>query len=319
MLKEIGGYFGLDEFVKNHYYNDLINLNTGRNALLYLIKAKGIKKIYLPYYLCDSVTKILKQNNCDFEFYHIKRNFFPYFDRILKDNEFIYIVNYYGQLSKTNVINLKERYKNIILDNTHAFYQKPIRGIDTLYSCRKFFGVPDGAYLSTDTILNENLERDQSFERMEHILGRFERSASEYYIKFKENDLLFSNEPLKFMSKLTYNLLGAIDYRFVRERRISNYNFLARKLEKYNRLHLKFPYTPFAYPLYLENGNEVRKKLAKRKIYIPTLWPNVLTVTETDSREYDYTTNILPLPCDQRYNLRDMEYLMDNLRECIHV
>ena len=48
------GYLELDEFIDNEYYKDLIRLNTGRNAL-YIIKAKKIKKRYIPYYLCNSI------------------------------------------------------------------------------------------------------------------------------------------------------------------------------------------------------------------------------------------------------------------------
>ena len=73
------------------------------------------------------------------------------------------------------------------------------------------------------------------------------------------------------------------------------------------------PYGPFAYPYYVENGIETRKKLAEKKIYIPTLWPNVLIEKHGDTIEYDYAANILPLPCDQRYGLDDMEYIVKEL------
>lgn len=39
-MDEIGGYFQLEQLISNEYYNNLISLNTGRNALLYLLKAK---------------------------------------------------------------------------------------------------------------------------------------------------------------------------------------------------------------------------------------------------------------------------------------
>ena len=45
-MKEIGGYFGLEQLVDNAHYKHLLALNTGRNALLY-DKAKGVKKIYI--------------------------------------------------------------------------------------------------------------------------------------------------------------------------------------------------------------------------------------------------------------------------------
>ena len=42
-MEEIGGYFELEELIKNEYYKNLIALNTGRNALYYVLKARNIK------------------------------------------------------------------------------------------------------------------------------------------------------------------------------------------------------------------------------------------------------------------------------------
>ena len=144
------------------YYADLVAVNTARNALVYLIKAKKIEKIYLPYFLCESVANVCKRENCHYEYYSIDRNFLPMFDKKLGNNEFLYIVNFYGQLQEKYIVSLKARFQNIILDNVQAFFQKPLDGIDTIYSCRKYFGVPDGAYLSTKTFLEYPLEIDES-------------------------------------------------------------------------------------------------------------------------------------------------------------
>ncbi len=317
-MKEIGGYFGLDQFIENEYHKDLIALNTGRNALLYLVKAKKIRKLYIPYYLCNSVSDVLKKYEHDFEYYNIDAEFNPIFEKKLCKGEYLYTVNYYGQLTSYKLLSLKYKYKNIILDNTHAFFQKPIDGIDTIYSCRKFFGVPDGAYLSSDYILDEEFEVDISKDRMIHILGRFEGTASDYYSSFKENDKSFKMESLKQMSKLTKNILGAIDYDKVQRTRDKNYAYLESKLSKINKLKLITPEGAFAYPFYVENGVEVRKKLAEKKIYIPTLWPNVLKDNIEGSIEHDYAANILPLPCDQRYGKDDMKYIVEEMYKCIN-
>jgi hypothetical protein len=61
-MKEIGGYFGLEQLVSNEYYKDLVPLNTGRNALLYLLKARNTKKLYISYYLCNSVSDMCSRN-----------------------------------------------------------------------------------------------------------------------------------------------------------------------------------------------------------------------------------------------------------------
>lgn len=310
-MKEIGGYFGLEELISNEYYKDLIPLNNGRNSLLYLLKARKIKKLYIPYYLCNSVSDMLNIYGYNFEYYNINSNFMPIFNKTLNSDEYLYIVNCYGQLNDDIIIQLKQKYGQIILDNTHAFFQSPIIGIDTIYSCRKFFGVPDGAYLSTDVKVEENLEIDISKDRMSHILGRYEGIASEYYDNFKDNDNTLKNESLKFMSKLTHNILGAIDYGRVRRIRNENYIYLHNELGMYNNLKLKTSSDAFSYPFYIENGIKIRKKLAKKKLYIPTLWENVLESTQKDSIEYKYAANILPLPCDQRYDLKDMEYMLE--------
>ena len=59
----------------------------------------------------------------------------------------------------------------------------------------------------------------------------------------------------------------------------------------------------------------VKKQLAKRKIYVATLWPNVLG-TGLDI-ETEFAENILPLPCDQRYSEEDMQRVADTVRELI--
>lgn len=310
-MKEIGGYFELENFKGEEYYKDLIAVNNGRNALLYILKAKNIKKIYIPYYLCNSVREMLDLNEYDYEYYHIDSKFMPIMNKKFTGQEYIYIVNYYGQLNDKIIKVLKEKYNNIILDNTQAFFQRPIANIDTIYTCRKFFGVPDGAYVFTSAKFKDILKQDISKNRMTHILGRYEGMASEYYNDFHDNDSSFKNEPLKAMSKLTHNLLNAIDYKRIQQIRDENYFYLDNKLGDINKLSLNKQNGPFSYPFYIENGIKVRKELAKKKIYIPTLWPNVLEDLNENSLEYEYAANILPLPCDQRYNIKDMNYIIN--------
>lgn len=307
-MKEIGGYFEFEQLIDNEYYKNLLKLNTGRNALIYLMKAKEIKKIYIPYYLCESVYEILEKYNYEYEFYQITKNFLPDFNKKLLDNEYLYIVNHYGQLSNNVIIKLKEKYKNIILDNTHAFFQKPIENVDTIYNCRKWFGVPDGAYLATNFNLKEELKKDFSKDRMKHLFGRYEENASSYYNYFKENDIKFQEESLKRMSDLTQNLMGAIDYKRIKKIRKLNYEYLDKKLKDINKLKLNIQKVPFCYPLYLENIDveNLKKKLTEQKIYIPTLWPNVIKENLEESIEYKYAKNILPIPCDQRYSQKEM-------------
>ncbi|MDU3335661.1 hypothetical protein [Paraclostridium bifermentans] len=310
-MKEIGGYFQLEKLIDNEYYKNMERLNSGRNSLIYILKSKKIKKVYLPYYLCDSVSNKVIQEGYDVDYYNVDKEFNPIFNKNLGEDEYLYIVNFYGQINNEKLLEYNQKYKRIIVDNTHAFYQNPILDIDTIYSCRKFFGVPDGAYLYTNTKLNESLTIDDSKDRIKHLVGRLGGTASTFYKDFQKSDEEFETESLKKMSIFTQNILGAIDYNKVKESRNMNYNVLYESLKEINKLNLNLVDGAFSYPLLVENGEEIRKKLIENKIYISMLWPNVPKSVSEDSIEYIYSKNIIPIPCDQRYNSDDMNYIID--------
>ena len=317
-MREIGGYFELDDFVRNEYYPDLIRLNLGRTALLYLLEALHCKRLYLPYYLCESVTECCVNAGYEVTFYSVDRDLVPQVNQPMGEQEYIYLVNYYGQLTDEAILTCKNRYKNIIVDHTHSFFQRPLEGIPTIYSCRKFFGLPDGAYLSADTGNIPLPPRDVSKDRMAHILGRYEGTASDYYSIMLENAGRFHQEPVRAMSRLTENLLNGIDYERVRCRRNENYSWLERELGSENRLKFRQPDGAFTYPFYSERAPQIRKELASKKIYIPVYWSSVISEMPEDSVEYDYAAHILPLPCDQRYTPEDLKYMVQELNRCLN-
>ena len=153
-------------------HEEALALNCGRGALEYLCKAKKIKKLYLPYFLCSSVSNLCEKIGVSYSGYHINKNFEPIFQQNLGDNEWLYIVNFYGQLDNIYLSKLKQKYDRIIVDNAQSYYQLPANNVDTLYTCRKYFGVSDGAFLYTNKEIDEDLLMDESFERMRYLLGR---------------------------------------------------------------------------------------------------------------------------------------------------
>ena len=310
--KEYGGYIEFEQFRNKMLYDNGILLNSARDCFLYLFQSRVAKKIWIPYFLCDSIYKLCRKKDIKYSFYHIDKNWLPV-NVELQPDEYIYIVNYYGQLDEDAIPALKKKYGNIIVDNTQAYFNAPLEGIDTLYSCRKYFGVPDGGVLFTDAHFDCDMEQEISYDRMNFLLGRYEKTASEFYPEYVANNDYFDTQPMKRMSKLTKNLLHGIDYEFVKQRRTENFKYLHGRLGKINQLKLKIPSGAFAYPLMLENAGEIRKQLIKQKIYIPVLWPNVLDECAADSWEYKLASDVLPLPVDQRYDLDDMEYIAETM------
>lgn len=307
-MKEIGGYIEFEHFHGHMMHETAIALNCGRNCLAYLIQARQIKKIVLPYFMCDSVINTCRHNNVQIRYYHIDEHFLPQNVDLMED-EWLYLTDFYGQLFEKDIQQICDTYCRVIVDYAQAYFKTPLVGVDSLYTCRKFFGVPDGAFLYTDAKLERELPQDESFERMHFLLGRYEHTASEFYQEYITNNELFDIAPIMRMSKLTENLLQAIDYKRIKNTRTKNYNYLERKLGHINLLHLNHVKGAFAYPLLLEDGAEIRKKLIANKIYIPILWPNLLNDLPENMYEYYLAENILPLPCDHRYDENDMDYI----------
>ncbi len=329
-MPEIGGYIEFEHYNGSmlHAGNGFLKLNSGRSCLAHLILSRNIKHITLPYFLCETVKETCEKYGVETVFYHINSDFDPDFniDQEWKNTDsksnFVYIVNYYGQLTEPKIHELSKAYNGkLIIDNAQAYFDKPVDNIDTIYTCRKFFGVSDGGILCTTSKSAheryDRLEVDKSTDRMGFLLGRFEGKASDYYSKYISNNELFKTEPIKKMSKLTENLLRGINYDFVRDRRSDNYRILNNRLRSINELKLRKVSGAFAYPLLIPNGAEVKKRLIERKIYIPTLWPNVLEEVSKDSLEYRYAADLLPLPCDHRYGEKEMNYIADMVKDVI--
>lgn len=317
MSNEIGGYFELEHFTGSIMHGDLIALNSGRGCISYLVELRGIKGVWLPDWMCDSVSRRFLQEGVDVKTYRIDRDFLPVYDFTVADDEWLFLMDYYGQLNYENVEVARSRAKGkLIVDETQGYFRDPWKGCDTTYTCRKWFGVSDGAFVSTSdgARLGRELSVDESYRRAGFVLGRFERPAGEFFEQSQNNNDYFDNEPAKKMSALTRNLLRAVDYESAKARRERNWRRLDDAFSGVNGLSLRRPDGPFMYPLLVKNGTDVKRFLIENKVFVPTLWPNVLTEAVEESWAWKYTRDIVPLPIDQRYDERDMDKIISIVR-----
>jgi hypothetical protein len=311
-MKPIGGYFELELKRGKEYHSDAIKLNTGRNAFEYILRAKGYKKVYIPYYTCDVMLEPIGRLKLDYEFYSIGENFLPKFDfsKVKKEETFVY-TNYFGICDK-QVKEVVSNCRNVIIDNSQAFFSKPIEGLDTFYSPRKFFGVSDGAYLYTDKELKIDLKQDKSSTRFSHLLGRVEDGPEEHYLEFKKNDEKLKDQPIQKMSRLTERILQSIDYDNAISKRRENYLYLHKHLQECNGLDasLEDSEVPMVYP-YLTKEKGLREHLIRNKIFVAKYWPNVEEWAKKESVEYEMQEYLLPLPLDQRSCTMDMDLILE--------
>ena len=307
MARAIGGYFELENRFESEYYPNLIRLNTGRNCLEYILRARDYKKVYLPEYSCDAIMEPILKLGLEYEKYAITKQLEP--EKLIhpKENEAFLAINYFG-LKGRYMTYLTRRLHNLIIDNSQAFFEVPLKGFDTFYSARKFFGVADGAYLSTDNAPYMEFKQEVSWKRSEHLLRRLENGPNDGYRAFKRNEEYLQGKEIKLMSDLTYRILSGIDYSAVKGRRNRNFQYLHLKLKNLNGLSFNDSDIdgPMVYPFYVEN-DDLREELIQQNVYVASYWPNILEKMESDKLEYKLAKYLIPLPIDQRYGLLDMD------------
>ncbi|MFT4801464.1 MAG: hypothetical protein ACI93N_001236 [Flavobacteriaceae bacterium] len=314
-MKSIGGYFELELGKSKTYHNNALCLNTGRNALEYILLASNYKKVYLPIFSCEVLLEPIEKHNLDIEFYTIDEFLEPIFDfDIIKQNEGFLYINYFGL--KDEFVNvLANRCTNLIIDNSQGFYSCPLPNIDTFYSPRKYFGVSDGAYLYPTKRLDVTLEIDFSFDRFEHLLRRIDVSPENGFPIFVKNDLKLRNQSIKKMSKLTQFILASIDYDKCASLRNRNFEFLHNNLQKRNKLNfdkLKSN-ASMIYPFWTEN-KDLKKTLLENKIYTPTYWPSVKENCKKDSLENKLVNEVVYLPIDQRQTQKELTKIINIIK-----
>jgi hypothetical protein len=308
--KEIGGFFQLELNKNKIYHSKAIALNSGRSCLEYIIQVKNPKKIYIPIYSCDSILIPIKSAGVDYAYYRIDEEFRPIMEQDLGDDEFILYINYFG-LNNYICLELSTRYENLIIDNTQAFYAKPIKSVPTFYSPRKFFGVSDGGYLYIENGDSTQLEVDVSYDNYIHLLKRIDISASESYKLYAKSEELFDNRSMKQMSNLTYAVLCNIDYEKAKLIRERNFLYVHSELSKINELDVKLEQIngPMVYPFF-SSKKGIREELIRNKVYVATYWKEVLSRSSSSDVENKFTNSIIPIPIDQRYDLEDMRHII---------
>ena len=313
-MNSIGGYFGLEiKPCDGHYHKDALCLHSARMGFEYILLARQYAKVYLPYYTCAALLEPIQKLNVAIEFYHINKHFEPVDLPVLQEKEAFVYTNYFG-LKQPVVRQLAQQYGDqLIVDNAQAFFDPALHGIDTFYSSRKFFGVADGCYLYCDKQLDIEFPQAVSCDRMAHLLKQMDMGTEAGYEDFKLNEKALAHQPIMRMSLLTENLLNAIDYALIMEKRRHNYQKLDHVLRQHNQLNLTCSddAVPMVYPFLPKECTGLKKKLIENKIFVATYWPNVMDWCNEDKWEYQLAQNTCFLPVDQRYGNREMEWMIE--------
>jgi len=317
----IGGYFEFElPSSKTYLYSDAVKFQSARAAFYALLEKGKPNRVWMPNYICDSMILPLHSLNIKVEFYDLTIDLDVSESVVLKKRDWLLYVNYFG-ICSTQEINLLNRFNSnqLIFDRSQGFFIPPSKCLATIYSPRKFFGVPDGGYLFTDIHITEPTEVDgQTVYRCEHLLQRLDDNIEFGYALYKKNEESFCNiQPFK-MATLTSNLLSSLNYAEIKNIRNVNFKILHESLEKINLFKICIASIDGAlcYPLLIDDST-LKIQLLKKKIFVATYWEEVQNRAKVGSLECFLVKNLIAIPCDQRYRKIDMEFIVDCISKIV--
>lgn len=316
---EIGGYFTLELDPKEHYlHKDGIMLNSGRHALEYVLKTiPQIDCIYLPDYTCRVVKLPIEKLGIKIKRYEVSKDMRLANPIELGEYDYLLFTNYFGILD-SYIVELSKIYGDkLIVDNAQALFARPIDGVRTAYSPRKFIGVADGGIAYSPTrFIGEICETDISVERSNYLLSRFDYPSASGYVASKESNKTIESSDLKWMSHLTKTIYQSVNFDLIKSKRKHNFEYLHQQLGDINQMNIPTIDTfecPMVYPLFVKNDS-LLKSLIEDGIFVAVYWPYVLQTCPEESTAYELAKNVIALPIDQRYGLSEMEYIVERIK-----
>lgn len=310
----IGGYFELELPQASHsLFSKFLKFQSARAAFFALLQAEKPNRVWVPNYICNAMIDPLQKLNIDHKFYSINNQFEINSNIELNDNDWLLYVNYFGICGK-QVDLLLHRFSpsQIVLDYSQAFFSPPnSEALATIYSPRKFFGVPDGGLLYCQKAIQMPLEHDiSSVYRTDHLLQRLAISPEAGYDAYRKAEAALSAEfEPKKMSHLSERILFSIDFDSAYEKRKKNFSTLQSLLPNNDPFLLNYNYhfSPLCYP-YFSSNKDLRQKLISNNIYIPTYWDDAIIRLDEKSIKR-YVTGLHAIPIDQRYGSPEMEFI----------
>lgn len=315
---EIGSFLELQLPKGRELYNqetDIARLNTGRMGIWHAFRVSGCKRIWLPIYQCDSIRETLEKKEVDICFYHQDHNWNP-LDIEAAEDDAVLLVNYYGIMSHDRMAELAKPYRHAIIDCAQAFFCKPVADALTVYSCRKFVGAPDGAYVigKNAHLFVDEYPQCYSSDTAAYLLKRIEYGCEgKGYEARSLNENRIDSEDCMIMSKLTRSIMDAENYTYNKKMRRENFAYIHQHLKDINKIspmmYMDEDTIPMVYPLVVEDDKLIQRLFAA-KHFQGHWWSYICDEQPQDSFECWISRYVIPITIDQRYGKEEMDYLV---------
>ena len=322
MHRIIGGEFAINSRLLSKNEKSIeLQYSSGRSVLYsILMHIKGEnKKILLPAYLCDSITRTVIEAGWKYELYQIDKFLYPIIDEflcsIIDEFDSILLINYFGMIDlKKDITKIRKENTDIYIieDNVQAFYAMNESLADFSFtSLRKWFPCPDGALLHANdyTKIEPCIKTDNDWAQYK-LAGNILKNYCDYLdddialALLNKGEELLDNKYLSPCSEATKTIFTSLDLNEIAEKRKKNAKILHEELLNLNIPHLYSEVSvPLFIPIFVENRDELRKAFFSEKIFTPKHWPRISDEINGKNSLYDTELSLI---CDQRYGAEDM-------------
>ena len=341
----------INKTVDNKWLDNSHLFRSGRDCLKYIAKIeKECKIAFVPAICCESMAIPFKQYGVGYILYPLNKDYTINEEFVLnniKEHQIILINNYLGLKTKEATIKenefldrLKQNHHVVIVRDVtqsleEALYSDKSKDDYTIFSSRKWAGLPDsGVMWSNKDIIVQYDEPDFKYAELKNqamkikseYLSTHDISIKQKFMElFKQAEEIIDNDvKIIEMSEFSKELLYSLDFEKILNIRKSHVKHFEEKLEEVNKslkekIKLLSKGTNCSgqyFPIYVNNQKELQKHLANNNIYCPVIWP---MMEELDNAEFgfcnDLVSHMLAIPCDQRYSLEEIDYIIVKIME----
>jgi hypothetical protein len=310
-MESIGGFLPLELAQGTGRHQGGIALDLGRHALEVILRVRGYHRLFVPRFTCDVLAPAIKHSGVELVLYDLDLQLDPVLPAHgIGSKDAVLYTNYFG-LKTDTVTRIASTVENLIVDAVQDFYGTAPAGVDHFVSCRKFFGVADGAYLYCDAAGDLNLEAADATGRWEHLLTAGDRGTEAGFPRYQEHERLLEDAPIRGMSQLTSRVMRSIDHDRVIQARQQNRDYLHTALGAFNRCPIDpaASSVPMVYP-FLSNDLGLRARLQAARIYTANYWPGLFAPLSAQDGARDFLDRAVYLPVDQRYGIAHMDRIL---------
>ena len=345
-LKPIGGEPWFDTNLFCHGMNQLDKvhgtfLSGGQSSINFIMKHLQMKEneiILLPSYLCPTIIQNLDRHHAGYVFYEVNLDFSINLKdlqaKIDKNNvKAVFFIDYFGFYHQAETIaylkTLKEKGILLIEDAAQMLWleKKEFIGDFTFNSYRKFLPL-DGSIVLSE--VNETYEGkpDDYYALMNEgrlritLYAKYGLGTVEDFVDLfsKADEVYGKTTEINGMLEISKQLLNELDIDYIGEVRRRNYAYLYDRLCEIEHIapifdkNLLGDQIPIGLPVIVKDRDRVRKELRTKAIFCPAHWPLLKEKWIHDYKDsMTLALNLMTLPIDVRYDLKDLDRLINEL------